>query len=71
MKTHLEFAKIKASKKLNTIFSGLMKLSSKHHVWRKPGTAHHLHNTTSTVVVATSCVFFSGRDWEEHSEPMF
>jgi len=40
MKTHLEFAKIKPSKKLNTIFSGLMKLSSKHHVWRKPGTSN-------------------------------
>ena len=32
----------------------LFSLNSKRHVWRKPGTAHHLPNTT-TMVVAASC----------------
>ena len=27
----------------------LISLNSKRHVWRKPGTAHHLHNTIPTV----------------------
>ncbi len=27
----------------------LFSLSSKGHVWRKPGTVHHLHNTIPTV----------------------
>ncbi len=47
-----------------TRFSGLMNLNSKHHVWRKAGTAHHLQSTIPKVKCAgSSLMFFSDRDW--------
>ena len=42
--------------------------NSKHHVWRKPGTAHHLPNTIPKVKHGGGStmlwgMFFNGGDW--------
>ncbi len=56
MKTHGICKKItyRTLRLWETRFSGLMKLNSKHHVWRKPGTAHHLQSTIPKVKCAGS-----------------
>ncbi len=38
----------------------MMNLNSKHHVWRKPGTAHHLQSTIPKVKCASSCLMLWG-----------
>ena len=46
----------------------LFGVNARHHVWRKPGTAHHQANTIPTVkhgggsIMLWGC-FFSGRNW--------
>ena len=40
----------------------LFSLNSKRHVWRKPGTSHHLPNTIPRVKHHAVGVFFSHRD---------
>jgi len=53
MKTQLEFKKAPKGLSQNvtkTLFSGLANLSCKH-TWRKPGTAHHLHNTAPSQTI--------------------
>ncbi len=43
-----------------TSFSGLMNLNSKHHVWRKAGTAHHMQSTIPKVKCAGSSLMLWG-----------
>ncbi len=43
-----------------TGFSDLMNLNSKHHVWRKPGSAHHLQSTIPKVKCACSSLMLWG-----------
>ncbi len=57
MKTHLEKG---PSDFWETIFSGLMNTNSKHHVWRKSGTAHHLQSTIPKVKCAGSNLMLWG-----------
>jgi len=51
MTARLEFAKchLKESQTMRSTKIELFGLNSKRHVWRKPGTAHHLVNTIPTV----------------------
>ncbi len=65
MKTQLAFAK----KHLETRFSGLMNLNSKHHVWRKPGTAHHLQSAIPKVKCAGSSLMLCiSKYWDSINE---
>ncbi len=43
-----------------TRLSGLMNFNSKHHVWRKPGTANHLQNTIPKVKCAGNSLILWG-----------
>ncbi len=59
IKAHLEFAK-KDPQMLETRFSGLIDLNSKHHVWSKPGTFHHLQSTIPKVKCAGNSLMLWG-----------
>jgi len=65
---HLEFAKKTPKGLWEPIISCLMNLSSKCHVWRKPGTAHHLHNSIPMVkcggsIMLWGCFSATGTGW--------